>query len=49
MESKDCSDYISDLAVSQDKKILLATRYALTNIYLCEYFKIILNKVVKVL
>ncbi len=27
MESKDCSDYISDLAVSKDKKILLATRY----------------------
>lgn len=33
MESNDCQDYISELAVSEDKKILLATRLDLSFIY----------------
>ncbi len=47
MDSKDCSDYISDLAVSQDKKILLATRYSIFSIFLNEWLIIIFFKVVK--
>lgn len=47
MESKeDCSDYISDLAVSNDKKILLATWYFGFLIISAFNLSILLNKLI---